>query len=73
MAGSAFTGSFSNPVKPRGCILWPVWPLRSINKAVWGDQVTFKELDTLALTLDLIMNELNHLSFINVHITMGCT
>ena len=27
---------FSNAVKPRGCILWPVWPLRGINKTAWG-------------------------------------
>ena len=25
-----------NAVKPRGCISWPVWPLRSINKTAWG-------------------------------------
>ena len=23
-------------VKPRGCISWPVWPLRGINKTAWG-------------------------------------
>ena len=27
---------FSNSVKPRGCISWPVWPLRGINKNAWG-------------------------------------
>ena len=27
---------FSNAVKPQGCILWPVCPLRGINKAAWG-------------------------------------
>ena len=27
---------FSDAVKPRGCISWPVWPLRGINKTAWG-------------------------------------
>ena len=27
---------FCNTVKPRGCISWPVWPLRGINKTAWG-------------------------------------
>ena len=36
---------FSDAVKPRGCILWPVWPLRGINKAAWGAK--------LILTADL--------------------
>ena len=26
----------SNTIKPQGCISWPVWPLRGINKTVWG-------------------------------------
>ena len=26
----------SNAVKPQGCILWLVWPLRGINKTAWG-------------------------------------
>ena len=28
--------AFSDAVKPRGCISWPVWPLRGINKTAWG-------------------------------------
>ena len=36
---------FPNAVKPRGCISWPVWPLRAINKAAWGAK--------LILTADL--------------------
>ena len=36
MARPAFTGGFSNTVRPRECISWPVWPLRGINKAAWG-------------------------------------
>ena len=27
---------FSDAVKPRGCISWPVWPLRGIDKTAWG-------------------------------------
>ena len=27
---------FFDAVKPRGCISWPVWPLRGINKTAWG-------------------------------------
>ena len=27
---------FSNTIKPRGCISWPVRPLRGINKTAWG-------------------------------------
>ena len=26
---------FCDAVKPRGCISWPVWPLRGINKTAW--------------------------------------
>ena len=31
-----FRRLFSDAVKPRGCISWPVWPLRGINKTAWG-------------------------------------
>ena len=27
---------FSDAVKPWGCILWPLWPLRGINETAWG-------------------------------------
>ena len=27
--------AFFNAVKVLGCILWPVWPLRGINRTVW--------------------------------------
>ena len=37
---------FCNALKPRGCILWPVWPLRGINKTAWGAK--------LILTADLV-------------------
>ena len=37
---------FCDAVKPRGCISWPVWPLRSINKTAWGAK--------LILTADLV-------------------
>ena len=36
---------FSDTVKPPGCISWPVWPLRGINKTAWGGK--------LILTADL--------------------
>ena len=36
---------FPDAVKPRGCISWPVWPLRGINKTAWGAK--------LILTADL--------------------
>ena len=31
-----FRRLFSDAVKPRGCISWPVWPLRGINKTAWS-------------------------------------
>ena len=37
---------FCDAVKPRGCISWPVWPLRGINKTAWGAK--------LILTADLV-------------------
>ena len=36
---------FCDAVKPLGCISWPVWPLRGINKTAWGAK--------LILTADL--------------------
>ena len=36
---------FSDAVKPLGCISWPVWLLRGINKTAWGAK--------LILTADL--------------------
>ena len=36
---------FSDAVKPRGCISWPIWPLRGTNKAARGAK--------LILTADL--------------------
>ena len=27
---------FSDAVKPRGWLSWPLWPLRGINKTAWG-------------------------------------
>ena len=37
---------FCDAVKPQGCISWPVWPLRGINKTAWGAK--------LILTADLV-------------------
>ena len=36
---------FSNAFKPQGCLSWPLWPLRGINKTAWGAK--------LILTADL--------------------
>ena len=36
---------FSEAVKPRGCLSWPLWPLRGINKTAWDAK--------LILTADL--------------------
>ena len=30
-----FRWLFYNAIKPRGCISWPMWPLRGINKTAW--------------------------------------
>ena len=38
--------AFCDTVKPRGCISWPVWPLRSINKTALSVK--------LILTADLV-------------------
>ena len=37
---------FCDAVKPQGCISWPVWPLKGINKTAWGPK--------LVLTADLV-------------------
>ena len=37
---------FCNAVKPRGCISWPLWRLRGINKTAWGAK--------LIMTADLV-------------------
>ena len=34
---------FSDAVKPRGCILWPVWPLKGINKVAWDAKLILME------------------------------
>ena len=40
-----FRWLFSHVIKPQGCISWPLWPLRGINKTAWGAK--------LILTVDL--------------------
>ena len=44
--GLLLQAAFCDAVKPRGCISWPVWPLRGINKIAWGAK--------LILTADLV-------------------
>ena len=34
--GLLLQGAFSDTVKPQGCLSWPFWPLRAINKTAWG-------------------------------------
>ena len=34
-----FRWLFSDALKPRGCISWPVWLLRGINKTAWGPKL----------------------------------
>ena len=48
---------FSDAVEPRGCISWPVWPLRSINKAAWGAKLIL----TAYLASSVICASLGHL------------
>ena len=51
---------FCNAVKPRGCISWPVCPLRGINKTAWDAK--------LILTADLAY----HLSYASLgHLLMA--
>ena len=40
--GLLFQAAFSDAVKPRGCISWPLWPLRGINKTAWGAKLILK-------------------------------
>ena len=42
---------FCDAVKPQGCIPWPVWPLRGINKTAWGAK--------LILTADGLVHHLS--------------
>ena len=39
--GLLLQATFSDTVKPWGCISWPVWPLRGINMAAWGAKLIF--------------------------------
>ena len=48
---------FSDAVKPRGCISWPLWSLRGINKTVWG----VKLILTAGLTFPVSCASLGHL------------
>ena len=48
---------FCDNVKYRGCISWPVWPLRGINKTAWGA----KQILTADLVYHLSCASLGHL------------
>ena len=48
---------FCDAVKPQGCISWPVWPLRGINKTAWGA----KRILTAGLAYPVSCASLGHL------------
>ena len=48
---------FCHAVKPRGCISWPVWPLRGTNKTAWGA----KRILTAGLAYPVSCASLGHL------------
>ena len=48
---------FSDAVKPRGCLSWPLWPLRGINKTAWGAKLIL----TAGLAYPVIYASLGHL------------
>ena len=52
-----FRRLFSDTVKPRGCISWPMWPLRGINKTAWGA----KRILTAGLAYPVSCASLGHL------------
>ena len=52
-----FRWLFSDAVKPRGCISWPVWPLRDINKTAWGAKL----IQTTGLAYPVSCASLGHL------------
>ena len=43
--------AFSDAMKPPGCISWPLWSLRGINKTAWGAK--------LILTADMVCSSIN--------------
>ena len=48
---------FSDAVKPRGCLSWPLWPLRGIYKTAWGAKLIL----TAALAYPVSCAGLDHL------------
>ena len=48
---------FSDTVKPRGCLSWPLWPLRGINKTAWGAKLIL----TAGLAYPVSCADLGHL------------
>ena len=52
-----FRRLISDAVKPRGCISWPVWPLRGTNKTAWGAKRTL----TAGLAYPVSCASLSHL------------
>ena len=48
---------FSDAAKPQGCLSWPLWPLRGINKTAWD----VKLIQTAGLAYPVSCAGLNHL------------
>ena len=48
---------FSDALKPRGCLSWPLWPLRGINKTAWAAKLIL----TAGLTYPMSCASLGHL------------
>ena len=55
--GLLLQAAFCKDVKSRGCISWPVWPQRGINKTTWGA----KPILTADLVYHLSCASLSHL------------
>ena len=53
---------FSNAVKPRGCLSWPLWPLRGINKTAWAAKLVL----TAGLAYPVCCASLGHLLMANL-------
>ena len=53
---------FFDAVKPRGCLSWPLWPLRGINKTAWGAKLIM----TAGLAYPMSCAGLGHLLMANL-------
>ena len=53
---------FSDAVKPQGCLSWPLWPLRGINKTAWAAKLVL----TAGLAYPVSCAGLGHLLMTNL-------